>query len=100
MAALDIKIDDPFNELGDFNIKDCDYQNVHAIFYTQKGQFYQWPTLGVGIVNFINSPDDLIFLRSTIIEELAKDSYELINYEALISIEGELSISLDAQRII
>ena len=100
MAEIDIKIDDPFNEFGDFNLQDSDYQNVQSNILTQQGQFYQWPTMGVAIRNFINSPDDTIYLKSTLDDELGKDNYQLIEYEAVIGRDGVLRISIDAQKTV
>ena len=97
MATIDIKIDDPFNTGGDLNLQNSDYQNVQAIIYTQKGQFYQWPLLGVGIIDYINSPDDLVYLRSVITAELKKDKYELTEYEAFIN-NSILQIFIDSVR--
>ena len=100
MAEIDIKIDDPFNDLGDFNLQDSDYQNVQANILTQQGQFYQFPTMGVAIRNFINSPDDTIYLKSTLDDELGKDNYILTEYAAVIGMDGILRINIDAQKTV
>ncbi len=94
----DIVINDPFSNSGDFNIQDADYQNIQAIVFTNKGQFYQSPLLGVNIFGYINSPDDLVYLKSTIMDELAKDNYTLIDYEAFIE-DSKLRIYIDATYI-
>jgi len=100
MAEIDIKIDDPFNEFGDFNLKNSDYQTIQAIVLVQKGQFYQWPTVGVAIRDFFNSPDQLTYLRTTISDELAKDNYDLIEYSANITQDGTLRIKIDAEKAV
>lgn len=97
MALYDIKIDKPFNTEGDFNITESDFQNVEAIILAEKGHFYQFPILGVGITGAFNSPTDVLFLRSIISEELAKDNYILTNYETDLT-NGKVIITLNAER--
>lgn len=97
MAEIDIKIDDPFKD-GDFKLDDADYQNVQAIIITQKGQFYQWPTLGVNITSLLNAPAEVAFLQSTITDELLKDNYILTEYESRFE-NSRVEIQIDAQRL-
>ncbi len=94
MAVQDFVIYEPFKN-GDLDIDVSDYQNVQAIILAQPGQFYEFPTLGVGIQEQLNAPEDISFLRSTIINELLKDTYELTRFDTVFR-NSRLEIFLDA----
>jgi hypothetical protein len=74
----DIQIED-----GDFKIDVSDNQNVYAILQAHRGQFYEFPLIGLGIDDFQNSPQTNRFLRKRIKEELAKDNYVARNIEII-----------------
>ena len=52
------------------------YQNQYLILQSQKGEFKEYPTLGVGINDMAND-DDLTSWKKTIREELAKDGIKV-----------------------
>lgn len=66
---------------GDFGISLSDNQNVYAILLAHRGQFYEAPTIGLGIDDFQNSPNEVRLLRKRVKEELAKDNYVAKNIE-------------------
>lgn len=66
---------------GDLEIGISDNQNVYAILRAHKGQFYQYPSIGLGIDDFQNSPQTNRLLKKFIKEELSKDNYKAKNIE-------------------
>ena len=98
MNVWDIKVDDPFSVDGDFNIQDANSQNIQAILIAQQGQIYVWPDLGVNLRNYLLSPQTFTGFKATVIEELAKDDYQLLNFE-LIAQAGDVTIDIDAQKV-
>ncbi|WP_028888351.1 hypothetical protein [Tenacibaculum ovolyticum] len=50
-------------ENGDFSIEDTDQQNIELILLTHKGSFKEYPILGVGITDYLKSPEIISRLR-------------------------------------
>ena len=48
---------------GDFVIGDTDQQNIELILLSHKGAFKEHPILGVGITDYIKSPEIISRLR-------------------------------------
>jgi len=85
---------------GDIKIGDSDNYNITYINYAYKGQFYNYPLLGVGIIDYINSPDnDARVLRREINRELEKDGYELEQIQAIENSEGDYTLEIKAIKI-
>lgn len=57
-------------------VGDILYQNQYMILTAQKGEFKEYPTLGVGINDLVND-DDLNAWKKTIREEFAKDNLKI-----------------------
>ncbi len=55
---MDLEIKD-----GDFVIGDTDQQNIELILLSHKGSFKEFPILGVGITDYIRSPEIISRLR-------------------------------------
>ncbi|CAM1355963.1 hypothetical protein [Tenacibaculum halocynthiae] len=50
-------------ENGDFSIENTDQQNIELILLTHKGSFKEYPILGVGITDYLKSPEIISRLR-------------------------------------
>ncbi len=62
---------------GDLVVGDSDGQNIEFIISAKPGQFYQFPTLGVGITDQINSSISKQELRIKIKNNLEADNYRV-----------------------
>jgi hypothetical protein len=64
--AKDIILED--NDLkiinGDFIIDNSDEQNIENILVSFKGDWKQWPLIGVGIIKYIHSPQTYSIKRT------------------------------------
>lgn len=99
MEVDDLLIVDPFEPVtGDFAIGDANIQNQLALLYNSPGQFYQWATLGVDARDSINSPIELQLLRARVINEYAKDGYQLTVYNFAANADGFI-VDIDAVKI-
>jgi hypothetical protein len=91
--AKDINIDEPFKD-GDFNITECDEQNIRSVLLAHPGHFKMSPLIGVGIQQFQNaplSPAGIASLEREIILQLQADGAK--NVVARINSVGEMKIS-------
>jgi len=80
---------------GDILVDEADNFNIEYIIYAFKGQFYKYTLLGVGIVDFINSPDDdTRVLRKEIRKELEKDGYDLDQIQGETDDDGKSTIEV------
>jgi hypothetical protein len=91
---ISIKNDDVVIENGDFSIVPSDQQHVQDLIQSNTGEYKEFPLLGVGAKNYINSSGRLPELRRAIIWNLKSDGYNVRQ----ISINGN-EISIDSQRI-
>ena len=55
---MDLEIKD-----GDFVTGDTDQQNIELILLSHKGSFKEYPILGVGITDYLKSPEIMSRLR-------------------------------------
>ena len=85
----DIKI---FN--GDLAVEPSDNQHIQDIFLANKGQFRQFPTIGIGIESKLNGSTNIQFLRKQIRENLKFDNMTITK----LNIDGALNIDLRAKR--
>lgn len=83
---------------GDFVIGVSDQQHIEHILKTKPGQFYQFPTLGVGVVDLINSSINRQALKQKIKVNLESDNYRINKVEVAGEID-ELKTSIDAIRL-
>jgi hypothetical protein len=100
MAIYTDIITDSTNDLiienGDFKLNESDSQHVEHIITADKGQFRQWPLIGVGINRLINGSINPQSLKQVIKLNLESDNYNV----RLIEVDSidKLSINVDAQR--
>ncbi len=78
MAAQDFEFTDDMvidEAKGDFKIIESDQQHIDHIITAGKGNFYEFPTLGVNSVQLINSSKTNARINQIIKEELEKDDF-------------------------
>lgn len=68
----DLKIKD-----GDFVIGESTTQHQTDILLSQKGDFKQWPTLGVGLFNFLLGDDSVDEFKQVVQAEFENDGMEI-----------------------
>lgn len=81
---------------GDLFINDSDSQHVDFIVTADKGQFRQFPLVGVGLRRFINGPFNQQEIRQAIRLNLESDGYNV--RKVSISNDGKAKINIDATR--
>lgn len=76
-AAQDIKLLD--NDLviknGDFDITESDEQHIEDIIAYNKGSLKEYPQVGIGIFNYLNSSGQEQFLERELSLQLKADGY-------------------------
>jgi hypothetical protein len=79
---------------GDFFISDSDQQHIKHILIADKGQFRQWPLIGVGIRRQSNGSTNKQDLKQLIRVQLRSDNFTVKKLE----ISGTMDITIDAKR--
>jgi hypothetical protein len=99
MAAKDIILNDSndlqINSLGDFDVFESDQQHVILLINTDKGQWKQFPTVGVGIVAYIKSTGQQQVLKREITVQMIADGYDVKE----VILKGNEIYYIDAKRI-
>jgi len=62
-------------DLGDFVLADSDQQNVQDIINAYKGNYKEFPLIGVGIDTYRNSTPDPSELQSIVKKQLEADGF-------------------------
>jgi len=75
---------------GSMVIDDSTLQNQYLILLAQKGEFKEYPTLGVGISDMLGD-DDVLEWKKRIREELAKDDMKVNKIDLNLQ-TGEINI--------
>lgn len=83
---------------GDLVVGDSDAQHIEHILTAKPGHFYQFPTLGVGIVDEIKASVNKQALRQRIKQNLESDNYRINKIEVGGDID-QLITSIDATRL-
>ena len=78
---------------GDISVLESDSQHIDHIITADKGHFRQFPLVGVGIVNFLNSSTEEQEIRQVIKLQLEADGFAVRQ----IKISGS-NIEIDAER--
>lgn len=89
----DIEIKD-----GDLVVADSDSQNIEFIITAKPGQFYQFPTLGVGIIDEIKGSITKQALKIKIKNNLEADNYRVNKIEVKGGID-DLITTIDAIKL-
>lgn len=97
MNDLIIKADIEIKD-GDLVVGDSDSQNIEFIITAKPGQFYQFPTLGVGIVDELNGSISKQALRLKIKNNLESDNYRVNRIDVKGGID-DLITSIDAIKL-
>jgi hypothetical protein len=98
-----IKLNNITNEFevrrGDFFIPlSTDLQDEKEILYANKGNFLESPTLGVGIVNYSNSPVPKAELERLIRKEFEKDNINVVSVTVKQIDNDDFDITLKTSR--
>jgi hypothetical protein len=78
-TAKDILLDndDLIFANGDFSISDSDQQHIQDIVFENTGAYKQYPLVGVGIINYLNSSGAQLILTRNIKSQLETDGYRV-----------------------
>lgn len=93
LVNADIKIKN-----GDLAVGFSDGQNIEYIISAKPGQFYQFPTLGVGIIDEINSSISKQELEQKIKNNLEADNYRINRIDVGGNLD-ELLTKIDAVKL-
>lgn len=85
---------------GDIFINDSDSQHVEMILTADKGQFRQFPLIGVGIKKFSNGPLSPQFIKQSIKLQLESDGYNVRKIDVTKITEGIIDIDATRKNII
>jgi len=80
-------------ENGDIKLGESRQQDLELICKAEKGQFYQFPRLGVGIERQLNGSRTPLEIKGDIRENLNQDNF-IVNE---IKIDNEFNIYIDAE---
>lgn len=100
MAAQDMEFTDDLvinTAKGDFNIIESDQQHIDHIITASKGNFYEWPDLGVDSKKLINSSNTDARNKQVIKGELVKDDFTVKDI-LITKDDNETIIEVDATR--
>lgn len=78
---------------GDILIDESRQQDIEIICKTEKGQFYQYPKLGVGIEKMINGSRTPLEVKSIIRDNLNQDNFNIKE----IKVTNDYNIYIDAE---
>lgn len=105
MAVKDIKLTEN-NDLaiqnGDFIAIESDVQHVNDIIEASEGHYKQFPLLGVGIENYLNSNGKEQQLNNSIKVNLKSDNYDVNKIDIITDngvVNSTTQIYVDASRI-
>lgn len=73
---IQIKRDENGKIISGMVIDETDYQNVDFLVIANKGEFKEYPTLGVGVEKFLKSTGKQKELRREIAVQLETDGYK------------------------
>lgn len=97
MIAQDISLnenDDAVIKNGDFDLTDSDNVHIEHILIANKGHYFEYPLLGVGLINEIHGSTQKQRLKQTIRRQLTLDNYSV----SAINIGDDFNITIDAKR--
>lgn len=80
-------------ENGDIKVGEARQQDLELICKSEKGQFYQYPKIGVGIERELNSSRSILELKGIIRDNLKQDNFVISD----IKIDSNYNIYIDAE---
>lgn len=80
-------------ENGDIKLGEARQQDIEFICKAEKGQFYQYPRLGVGIENQLNGSRSPVEIKGLIRDNLLQDNFVIYQ----IKIDNNFNIYIDAE---
>ena len=83
---------------GDFKVGKSDQQHVVDIIESYAGWWKEYPTLGVGVQNYLNSNGNNQQLARNIIVQLVSDGFTVSNPEISLNTDGTFTINPNATR--
>lgn len=83
---------------GDFIFADSDSQHIQDIFESEIGWWKEFPLVGVGINNYINSSGKEQEIQGNASIQLRADGYQSPQVDAAYAPDGSLNISTNAIR--
>jgi hypothetical protein len=99
MTGIKLNTDNKFIvRNGDFFVSDTDLQDESEILYSNKGNHIFFPTLGVGISNYENSPIPKAELERLIRKEFSKDNINVISVSVKQIANDDFNITLKTSR--
>jgi hypothetical protein len=81
---------------GDIKIDESDTQHVEHILIADKGQFRQFPLIGVGIARYYNGSINKQELKQSVKLQLESDGYNV--RQIVVDTTEKLKIDIDADR--
>ncbi len=96
---MDFRIDNDGDidiSTGDFIVENSDLSHIESILVAQKGEWKQYPMLGVGITNYLNAPltkANRIALEKDIKLQLESDAFKNIFVE--VEESGKVNLNAD-----
>lgn len=88
-------IEDVLIQNGDFLVDVSDQQHIQHLLKANKGQYYQWPLIGMGIMQWNNAPINPASIKQQISIQLKADNYR----PKKIMVDREFKIFIDAERL-
>jgi len=96
MTAQDILLDTNGLQInsGDLVVNDSDQQHIEHILRASKGQFAQFPTIGVGMQYYVAGSISPQALKKDISLQLRVDNFKV----RTVTIDSDFRINIDAER--
>ena len=98
----DIRVEDTGNTIedviiqnGDFFVDTSDQQHIQHLLKANKGQYYQWPLIGMGIMQWNNAPVNPAAIKQQITIQLKADNYR----PKVVKVNKDFQIFIDAERL-
>ncbi len=99
MPFYDFRIGEEIEALdGDIIQEIGEKQNAQDIIFASPGNYFAYPTVGVGIVAQLNSEFQLIERQRSIRSQLKKDGFTITHYQDSIDSEGNYDTDLRAEK--
>lgn len=68
---------------GDFIVEESEQQHIQDIVFSSRGDFRQFPLVGVGITSTLNSNENIDVIRKRVKNQLNYDNFDVSEVELL-----------------